>query len=115
MGKLVAARQQSHGREVTLEGGIWHTGALGSKLGNVALSRLLLGCKEQTGLGAHRCLRGYALHALRQAVARRSEQYAAQCLSLLQVVSVDTQGQKAHFQDGAFQRYDQLLIATGSR
>ncbi|XP_039363942.1 apoptosis-inducing factor 3-like isoform X3 [Mauremys reevesii] len=31
-----------------------------------------------------------------------------------EVVSVDTQGQKAHFQDGAFQRYDQLLIATGS-
>ncbi|XP_037736475.1 apoptosis-inducing factor 3 isoform X2 [Chelonia mydas] len=33
---------------------------------------------------------------------------------LSKVVSVDTQGQKAHFQDGAFQRYDQLLIATGS-
>ncbi|CAM4667516.1 apoptosis-inducing factor 3 isoform X1 [Caretta caretta] len=31
-----------------------------------------------------------------------------------EVVSVDTQGQKTHFQDGAFQRYDQLLIATGS-
>ncbi|KAM9117978.1 apoptosis-inducing factor 3-like isoform 3-T5 [Pangshura tecta] len=31
-----------------------------------------------------------------------------------EVVSVDTQGQKAHFQDGAFQWYDQLLIATGS-
>ncbi|XP_067422091.1 apoptosis-inducing factor 3-like isoform X2 [Emydura macquarii macquarii] len=31
-----------------------------------------------------------------------------------EVVSVDTQGQKAHFQDGSFQRYDQLLVATGS-
>ncbi|XP_075760593.1 apoptosis-inducing factor 3-like isoform X2 [Pelodiscus sinensis] len=31
-----------------------------------------------------------------------------------EAVRVDTQGQKAHFQDGASQRYDRLLIATGS-
>uniref|UniRef100_A0A8C4W4X8 Rieske domain-containing protein n=1 Tax=Gopherus evgoodei TaxID=1825980 RepID=A0A8C4W4X8_9SAUR len=48
------------------------------------------------------------------AVVRSSEPNTACCPSLLQVVSVDMQGQKAHFQDGAFQRYDQLLIATGS-
>lgn len=33
----------------------------------------------------------------------------------LQAVSIDTKGQKAQFKDGSSQRYDQLLIATGSR
>uniref|UniRef100_A0A8C4W7K5 FAD/NAD(P)-binding domain-containing protein n=1 Tax=Gopherus evgoodei TaxID=1825980 RepID=A0A8C4W7K5_9SAUR len=64
--------------------------------------------------GGTRCLCGYALRVLSHAVVRSSEPNTACCPSLLQVVSVDMQGQKAHFQDGAFQRYDQLLIATGS-
>uniref|UniRef100_A0A8C0J7K2 FAD/NAD(P)-binding domain-containing protein n=1 Tax=Chelonoidis abingdonii TaxID=106734 RepID=A0A8C0J7K2_CHEAB len=64
--------------------------------------------------GGTQCLCGYALRVLSHAVERSSEPNTAQCPSLLQVVSVDTQRQKAHFQDGAFQQYDQLLIATGS-
>ncbi|XP_059573386.1 apoptosis-inducing factor 3 [Alligator mississippiensis] len=32
-----------------------------------------------------------------------------------EAVSIDTKGQKAQFKDGSSQRYDQLLIATGSR
>lgn len=34
---------------------------------------------------------------------------------LLQAVSVDFQKQKVHFMDGSSQKYNQLLIATGSQ
>lgn len=34
---------------------------------------------------------------------------------VLQAVSVDFQKQKVHFKDGSSQKYNQLLIATGSQ